>query len=521
MPAERLTMRKLRELFRLRWCEGLSPERIAVSIGIGRTSVRDYVRRAAEAGITSWVQVDSIDEAELERRLFAKTQIQCGLRGGASTRVVPDWRKIHEERARPSVTLQLLWQEYAEENPEGLRYSRFAELYGIWKKKLSIVMRQEHRAGERCFVDYCDGLWLTDPRSGERKQTELFVGALGASSFTFAEATLTQALPEWLMSHCRMYEYFQGVPGLTVPDNLKSGVRKACYYDPEINPSYADLSVHYGTVILPARVRKPRDKAKVEAAVLVAQRWILARLRNRIFHTLAQMNQAIRECLEWLNNRKMRQLGKSRRELWEAIDRPALKPLPAKRYEFADWTKPRVNIDYHVEYDRHFYSGPYRLIQEKVDLRATAETVELFYKGERIASHVRSYVRGKYTTDPNHRPESHRAHSEWSPERMREWAARIGVETGKLVAELFLRKDHPEQAYRSVLGIIRLAKTYGEERVERASRRALALDSPYYKTIASMLKHGLESESALSTSIETQSKISRVRAHVRGKGYYH
>lgn len=513
-------MRKLKEIFRLRWCEGISPELIAVSIGSGRTSVRDYLKRAAEAGITTWEAVAALDEGELERRLFAKTQIQCGLRGGMSTRVVPDWREIHRERGRPGVTLQLLWQEYSEENPEGLKYSRFAELYGIWKKKLSIVMRQDHRAGERGFVDYCDGIFLVDPRSGERRPTQLFVGALGASSFTFAEATHTQALPDWLMSHCRMYEYFQGVPALTVPDNLRSGVTKACYYDPEINPSYREMAAHYGTVILPTRVRKPRDKAKVEAAVLVAQRWILARLRNRVFHTLREMNEAIAECLEWLNARKMRHLGKSRRELWENLDRPALKPLPAKRYEFADWAKPRVNIDYHVEFDRHYYSAPYRLIQEKVDLRATAETVELFYQGARIASHVRSYVRGKYTTDPNHRPESHRAHSEWSPERMLEWAAKIGPETGNLVAELFKRKDHPEQAYRSVLGIIRLAKAHGQGRVERACARALALHSPYYKTIASMLKHGLE-DGGLPAPLESQSKISQVHAHVRGKGYYH
>ena len=354
-------MRKLKEIFRLRWEQGKSPELIALSIGCGRTTVREYMARAKRAGLTSWAEVENLSEDELEKKLFSRTLSQLGMRGSTTTHPIPDWVKIHQELSRPGVTIQLLWQEYLEEHPDGLKYSRFTELYGFWKKKLSLVMRQNHRAGEKAFVDYCDGLCLVDPQTGELQKTQLFVGALGLSSYTFAEATLSQSLPHWLMSHVKMYEFFQGVPEITVPDNLKSGVKVACYYDPEVNPSYRDLASHYKTVVLPARVKKPRDKAKVEAAVLVAQRWILAVLRNRTFTSLHDMNAAIQERLEWLNGRTMRHLGKSRRELWENMDRPALKTLPEARYEFAAWAKPRVNIDYHVEYEHHFYSAPYFL----------------------------------------------------------------------------------------------------------------------------------------------------------------
>lgn len=539
MPAERLSMRKLKEIFRLRWCDGFSPERIATSVGCGRTSVREALTRAAKAGITNWEQVSEIDDAELEQRLYPKAPGHCSPGGAPSIRTMPDWAKIHSERARPGVTLALLWQEYQQDNAEAMKYSRFTELYALWKKKLSLVMRQNHRAGEKCFVDYCDGLFLTDASTGERSRTQLFVGCLGASSYTYAEASLTQSLPDWLMSHVRMFEYFGGVTELTIPDNLRSGVKRACYYDPEINPSYGDLAAHYGTVILPTRVRKPRDKAKVEANVLVAQRWILAVLRDRIFYSLSEMNRAICECLVKLNARVMRHLGKSRVELWEGVDRPVLKALPATRYEFAEWAKTRVNIDYHVEFDNHFYSAPYTLTQARLDLRATPEMIELFHRGKRVASHPRSYIRGRYTTEPAHRPEGHRAHGSWSPERMQSWAETIGPKTRDLVTEIFRLKEHPEQAYRSVLGIIRLAKACGEARVELACAKALVLRSPSYRTVATMLKNRMEAQpipgrraqadqSSQGNEVqpdlpfETQTKLARApHEHVRGKGYYH
>jgi transposase len=363
---------------------------------------------------------------------------------------------------------------------------------------------------------------------------------LGLSSFTYAEASLTQSLPHWLLSHARMYEHFRGVPELTIPDNLRSGVSDACFYDPEINPSYRDLADHYGTIVLPTRIRKPRDKAKVEAAVLVAQRWILAVLRDRAFTSVAEMNQAIAPLLLRLNSRVMRHLAKSRAELWETFERPVLKPLPEKRYEFAAWARPKLNIDYHVEYEHHFYSAPHALIHQRLDLRATGETIELFLKGRRVASHVRSYVRGKYTTDPAHRPERHRAQAEWSPARMKAWAAKIGPRTGEVAERMFAMKDHPEQAYRSVLGLIRLAKHYTEARLESACAQALQIGSPSYRTVSTMLKQKREpGASSLAPSppapttpvaqphaeqlqLESQSRLAKEPHRlVRGKGYYH
>lgn len=333
---------------------------IAVSLRCGRNTVSEYLERANAAGITQYEQLQALNDTELEKKLgyggpclFAEPR--------TPSRALPDFAFIHAELKRPGVTLALLWNEYSQVHPNGYKYTQFIEYYNRWKTKLNLVMRQNHRSGEKAFVDYCEGPSWVDSRTGETLRTQLFVGVLGASSYTFAEATLSQDLPNWLMSHVKMYEFFGGVPLATTPDNLKSGVQSPCRYDPEINPSYQDLAEHYGTCILPARVRKPRDKAKVEAAVLVAQRWILAVLRNRTFSSLYEFNQAIAELLQKLNSRTMRHVGKSRRELFETLDRPALKPLPPTRYEYAEWKKAKVNIDYHIEFDHHFYSVPHTL----------------------------------------------------------------------------------------------------------------------------------------------------------------
>jgi transposase len=412
MAQERLAMRDIREILRLHF-SGRSRNSIALSMGCGRTTVSDYLSRATVCGVTNYEVVRGLDDTELERRLGFFRPFQV-VEKRVATKVLPDFAKIHEELKRDGVTIILLWQEYREENSNGYQFTQFCEYYRRWKRKLSVVMRQVHRAGEKSFVDYCDGLCLTDPYTGEKTPTQLFVGALGASSYTFAEATLSQGLPHWLMSHVRMYEFFNGVSEITVPDNLRSGVSKACFYDPEINPSYQDLAEHYDTCILPAKVRSPRYKAKAEVAVLVAQRWILAVLRNRTYYSLAELNAAIAELLTKLNHRVMRHLGKSRRELYETIDLPKLKPLPSTRYEFGEWKKARVNIDYHIEFDHNYYSCHYSLVHERVRVRATAQTVEIFLKGRRIASHVRSYLRGKYLTDGAHRPATHKFVAECS-----------------------------------------------------------------------------------------------------------
>jgi len=522
MARERLDVRKIRDVLRLCFL-GVTRNGIADSLHIGRNTVSDYLGRAAIAGISNYGSIAELDDVELERRL--------GFLSGYSVtekrqpeRALPNFCYIHEERKRRWVTLYLLWQEYLAENPQGYHYTQFCEHYRRWKAKLSLVMRQTHRAGEKSFVDYCDGLFITNIVTGEKIPTQLFVGTLGASSYTFAEATFTQSLPDWLMSHVRMYEFWGGVTPVTTPDNLRSGISKACFYDPEINPSYQDLAEQYGTCILPAKVRKPRYKAKAEVAVQVAQRWILAVLRNRTFYSLSELNDAIRELLIKLNSRVMRHLGKSRRELFETLDRPALKPLPSTRYEFAEWKDARVNIDYHIEFDNNYYSVHHTLVSERVRVRGTAQTVEIFFKGNRVASHPRSFLRGHYQTEPAHRPTEHKFVAEWTPERMISWGNKIGPEVGLLIDNIVHHKSHPEQGFRAALGVIRLGSQYGEERLRQAAHKALAIKSPHYKTVKTMLQTGMDSVSLERTSQKFlgQSQMTLITgANLRGKEYYH
>jgi transposase len=514
-------MRKIKDILRLHLLGGVtSCRRIGRAVGSGKTAVAECLRRAAAAQLTSWEVVAGLAEEELERRLYPAAAAKPA--SGSQPRPLPDWSRVREELARRDhhVTLMLLWSEYKAEHPDGYQYSQFAERYRRFERTLSVVMRQHHRPGEKTFVDFCDGIALTDPVTGEQIPTQLFVGALGASSYTFATATLSQELPAWLDCHVRMYEFYQGVSALTVPDNLRSGVTKADRYEAELNPSYRELAEHYGTCVIPARKRKPRDKAKVEAAVLVAQRWILAALRHRIFYHLAELNAAIAELVGKLNERVMRHVKESRRSLYERLDRPALQPLPATPYEYADWKQVKVNIDYHVSFDDHFYSVPYTLIGETLWCRASHRTVELLHKGQRVASHPRSFVNYAYSTIPEHRPASHRAHLEWTPSRLIHWGRTIGVHTAALVEYVIRSKPHPEQGYRSALGLLRLADKHGQERLERACDKAFQIHSPSYKTVKTLLKQRMEAAPLRGDAAAVGSE-QLGRANVRGRDYYH
>jgi transposase len=515
----RLAMQKIKDVLRLHLLGGVdSCRQLARAVGCGKSAVADCLRRAKVANLSTWLLVAGLDEAELSRRLYP-TAVAGPAR--SSTRPLPDWTKVREELARADhqMTLALLWEEYKGQHPNGYQYSQFAELYRRFEKRLSVVLRQPHRAGEKSFVDFCDGLPLYDERSGERIATELFVGALGASSYTFAWATLSQDLPTWLDCHVRMYEFFSGVSAITVPDNLKSAIKSPDRYEAEINPAYRELAEHYGTCIIAARVKKPRDKGKVEAAVLVAQRWILAVLRHRRFYHLEDLNQAIAQLLTKLNDRVMRHVKQSRRQLYERLDRPALKALPVHHYEYAEWKKVGVNIDYHVSFDDHFYSAPYTLVGETLWCRATGRTVELIHQGKRITSHVRSYVKYDYSTHPEHRPASHRAHLEWTPSRLIDWGRSVGVHTAAVIDHVIRSKPHPEQGYRSALGILRLSRSFSAERLELACARALDIRSPHYRTIKTMLKQRMESAASEPTTAEDSSALGA--ANVRGPRYYH
>jgi transposase len=512
-------MQKVKDVLRLHLLGGIGSRRqLARAVGCGKSAVSDCLRRAVAAGLSDWAAVAGMDEEELARRLYPKASAGPARE---SVRPLPDWVKIREELARADhqMTLALLWQEYKTEHPSGYQYSQFAELYRRFERRLSVVLRQPHRAGEKSFVDFCDGLPLYDEHSGERIATELFVSALGASSYTFAYATASQELPVWLDCHARMYEFFDGVSAITVPDNLRSGVSTPDRYEAEINPSYRELAEHYGTCIIAARVRKPRDKAKVEAAVLVAQRWILAALRHRRFYHLEDLNAAIAQLLVKLNERVMRHVKQSRRQLYERLDRPALKLLPARPYEYAQWKQVGVNIDYHISFDDHFYSVPYTLVGETLWCRSTHHTIELFLKGKRITSHVRSFVKYEYSTHPEHRPASHRAHLQWTPSRLIDWGRSIGAHTATVIEHVIRSKPHPEQGYRSALGILRLSRKFGAERLELACARSLDIRSPHYRTIKTMLKQRMEAVGAQSPAPELDANLGAI--NVRGRGYYH
>jgi transposase len=457
------------------------------SCNVSPSTVHDTVARARLAGL-SWPLPDDMDDAALEALLYP------GPRGRAG-RPEPDYPQMYRELKRKGVTLQLLWLEYREDHPDdGLGYSCFCGRYRRWRKQLDLTMRQEHQAGEKVFVDYAgQTIGVTDPLTGEVTDYQVFVATLGASNFTYVEVHEAQSLRCWVGGHMRAFEYFHGVSAVTVPDNLKAGVTKACLYEPDINPTYQEMAEHYDTVVIPTRKRKPRDKAKVENGVQQVERWVLAPLRNQTFHNVAELRTAIAERREWLNDRPLSKLAGTRRSLWREIDRPALKPLPAKRFEMCEW-KPNVgvNIDYHIEFDGHYYSVPYTLRTKRVDVRATATTVECIFRSKRVASHLRSYQRGRHTTKPEHMPSSHRRHAEWSPSRLIRWASTIGPNTAALVEQIMQSRPHPEQGYRSCLGILRLAKRHSPERLEAACTRACRFKTHSYRSVESILKTGLD-----------------------------
>jgi transposase len=487
MPAERVSMRRVREILRLKH-GGASDRQIARSLDLARSTVALTLERAAAAGL-HWPLPPTLTDRVLEATLY----VSPGNQPGARRKVEPDWASIHHELRRPGVTLMLLWEEYRQREPNGYSYSRWCDLYRAWEGRLSPTMRQSHPAGERMFVDYAgQTIDVIDGSSGEIRQAQIFVAAMGASNYTYAEATWTQSLPDWIGAHVRALAFMGGVPAQLVPDNPKVGVDRANWYEPGLNRTYLDLATHYRTAILPTRPRKPRDKAKVEVAVLVVERWILARLRNRRFFSLAELNQAIAALVADLNQRPMRHLGVSRRELFLELDCPALKPLPAEPYEYAQWRVRRVGLDYHVDIDGHYYSVPHRLIRQQLDARITERTIELFNKGERVAVHLRGGGRGRHTTIAEHMPRAHRRYAEWTIERIRADAAAIGPSTAKLTALILESRPHPEQGYRACIGILRLARHYGADRLEAACDRGLDIGARSYGSIQSILKHGLD-----------------------------
>ncbi len=508
MARKRLSMRKIREALRLK-AGGLSHRAIARACRVGKETVREYLVRAEEVGL-SWPLPEGLADEELERRLFPNAP--PSFRKGKE----PDWASIHQELRKKGVTRQLLWQEYRQGELEGYSYSQFCDRYQRWAKVLSPVLRIAHKAGEKMFVDYAGvNVPYTDGETGGVREAAVFVAAMGASSLTYAEAQASQALGNWIGGHVRAFEYFGGVVEVLVPDNTKTGVTSACFYEPELNPTYQALAEYYGLAVLPTRVYAAKHKAKVETAVKVVE-MLLARLRKRQFFSLQEINEALRPLLEELNERVMEHLGKSRRQLFEELDRPALRPLPALPFEIAEWKRARVGIDYHVVYNLHYYSVPYRHIHKEIQIRATAQVIEVYLKGERIASHVRDDRPYDYTTLPEHRPESHRAYLEWSPERFIRWAERTGPLTAEMVRRIMERRQHPEQGFRSSLGLMRLGSRYGGERLEAACERALRFELVSFRGVRNILEAGLDKVK----TEETTSRPEKPHGNLRGGRYY-
>lgn len=512
MPRERLSMRKIKEVLRLRHEHGLSHRAIAAGCGIGITTAREYLVRAKAAGL-SWPLPPDLDEERLEGLLYPPVA-----KVPPSERAVPDWLAVYRAVGRKGVTLQLLWQEYRESCPEGFGYSRYCQLYRAWSKTLDVTMRFEHKAGETLYVDYAgQTMEVVNPQTGEITPAQIFVAAQGASNYTFAEATWTQGLADWIGSHVRALEFFGGVNAVVVPDNTKSAVTSPHRYEPDVNKTYCDFARHYGCAVLPARSRRPRDKAKVEAAVLGVERRVLAPLRNHTFFSLDDLNRALREGLDAYNRRPFQKLEGSRLSLFEELDRPALKPLPAARYELAEWKVATVNIDYHVEIDKHRYSVPYALVHKKVEARITQGMVEILHGGKRVACHRRSPHPGRFTTLTEHMPKAHQEYAEWTPERLVRWARKTGGHTEEVIEKILQSRSHPQQGFRTCLGILRLGKRYTPGRLEAACQRALAINSLTYKSIESILKHGLDQKPLPADPPQTQPIV---HANLRGAEYY-
>jgi len=502
-------MRRIREILRLKYESGLSQRAIARAIGVSNSTVSEVFARLSAAGL-GWPLPAGLPDDELEARLYREQG------NSAPDARLPDWSRVHRELTRKHVTLRLLWREYRASHPDGYGYSWYCKHYARWSGRIDLVMRQSHKAGEKLFLDWAgEKLPYLDER-GERQAASLFVAVLGASNYTFAEAFPDQRTASFLAAHVHAFEFFGGVTELLVPDNPKTGVARPDRYEAEIAAPYQELAAHYGTAVLPARVRKPRDKAKVEGAVLIAEREILAVLRDRTFFTLAEANAAVALCLREINERPFAKLPGSRASVFAEREAPLLRPLPAEPYHLRTRKLATVHIDYHVELEGHYYSVPYHLVRERVELRFDERTLEVYHRGVRVAVHLRSRERGRATTEMAHMPEKHRAVASWTPARIEAWAARIGPATAALCTEIMASRPHPALGYRSCLGILRLAERYGEDRLEAASRRALAVGARSYHSLASILERGLDAlEDADAISPPALS-----HANVRGADYY-
>lgn len=506
-------MRKIREVLRLRLEAGLSMRQISLGTKSSVGAIQKLLSRASALELT-WPLPEELDDNRLAALFYPGADTTS-----SSRYQLPDWAQIHQELKRKGVSKQLLWQEYTEEYPNRCySYAQFCELYRQWQKQQKRSMRQSHKAGEKCFVDYCGPtLPIINPQTGEIREAQVFVAVLGASNYTYAEATWSQGLRDWLDSHVRTFEYFGGVPQMVVPDNLRSGVSRACRYDPELNPSYQQLAAHYQVAVLPARPYKPKDKAKAEVGVQIVERWILARLRHHSFFSLAEANRCIRALLEELNSRPFKQLPGNRQQAFETLDKPALRPLPQHPYEYVDIRRCRVNIDYHIEFDKHHYSVPHQYVGEQVELHASEHLIQLYFRQHPIASHVRASRPGM-TTEAGHMPTRHREHQQWNPDRLKNWAKEIGPEVLVWVSDRLDEREHPEQAYRICLGLLNLSREYPPQRLNASCQIANQEGLTRLKHIKSILHSNRDK---LPQQLSLSTELPQHHENIRGPKSFH
>jgi transposase len=513
MAQRRLTVRKIKEILRMKWGLGLSARQVGVSLNISHSTVGEYLKRAEQAGL-DWEQAEQMSEKAIATLLFPPQEDKEG-------RPEPDWSEVKKELQQKGVTRMLLWQEYLAEHPDGYSYSQFCERYRQWQKAAKeTTMRKPKTAGEEVEVDYA-GLTVpvTDPETGDMRDAQVFVGVLGASGYIYCEAHRSQSLPNWVRAHVRMFEFFSGVPEIIRPDNLKAGVKKACFYEPDINPTYHELAQHYHMAVIPTRVAKPKDKGLGENAVQQVERWVLAPLRKERFFSLHELNQALWKRLKWLNERPLSHQSDSRRSLFESVEKEALKPLPTYPFQYVEVKRAKVNIDYHVTFKHHHYSVPHTYARQPVEIRASEKLVEIFPLGrkaptDRIACHVRCDHQPGYSTQAVHMPDNHRWKLDWSPERFASWARKIGPQTEALIRKLLSSRRHPEQSYRACLGVLNLAKKHHPKALEAACQLALDHDLISYRAVKNLLttkKDMLE----MGEKVQPQS-----HEHIRGQTYY-
>ena len=516
MPTESISMRKLKEILRLKYQAKLSNRKIAKSLSISAGTVSSYIKRTTLMGLTDWPLPDEWDDIKLNHA-FLQTK-----RSPKTAVALPIWPEFQIELKRKGVTKQLLWQEYVERNSGGncYSYSQLCRRYKVWASKLQPSMRQNHIAGEKLFIDYCGPtVQIVNPDTGECRGAQIFVAVMGASNYTYAEATLSQKLEDWVMSHVRCFEFLGGVPDLLIPDNLKSATTRACKYDPDLNPTYQQMASHYNVTILPARPLKPKDKAKAENGVLIVERWIMGVIRKEIFYSLTQLNVRIKDLLEWMNNKQFQKISGSRSSLFKEIDQPALRRLPLQSYQYTYIKKVMVHVDYHVEIEKHYYSVPYGLIKQRLEAHVTAKMVKIYHHNNCVAQHLKSTRLGGHSTLSEHMPKSHQEYADWSPERLKNWAETLGSAVLALVSLQLSSKKHPQQSYRACFGLLSLANKYSKERLNAACQRGLDTGAYRLQSIKAILNNGLDKQLLTPESSDQLTSIDH--DNVRGEGYYH